>query len=376
MRCRVVLERVLKNRTNLSTINSQIMELNRKALAGSRGRGWSGDIQALHDPTVNSSGDWVFRVEIVYRTLQDRSTLDAKFPSIVDKLREGGKSNGFTNNSWVIVEPKELTSVREINVDPDIPTEENLEREPNINRIVTNEFDNIFDRQAQIRLALDSLNLAIDTHFQKRSHCLFFGPAGCGKTSIMEGLQTLIGEENIEYLHFFAPSMTRAGISELIMTANSVQPIIFLEELEKVAETELRWLLGVMDNVAPSLRRTNYRVGNQQRETKILVYATCNNIDLLRSLMSGALYSRFMNRIYCPPPSREILAQILAREIKEIPGGRMEWLEPALIFSHDECKNTDPRKIVSDCILGRDRLLTGEYQDDRRKTIDKNQKVE
>ena len=126
----------------------------------------------------------------------------------------------------------------------------------------------------------------------------------------------------------------------------------------------LRWLLGVMDTRG-EVRRTNYRVGNQARNVKMLVLATANDTNLLKSMMAGALFSRFSNRIYCPRPDREIMQRILEREVDSISGNR-DWIEPALKLGFDEFKITDPRDIVTIATCGGDRLLTGQYQYDYR----------
>jgi intein/homing endonuclease len=189
----------------------------------------------------------------------------------------------------------------------------------------------------------------------------------CGKTEIMKSTAAMIGEEGKSWLWFDATSMTKAGVIELVMESDTVPGVLFIEEIEKCPENDLRWLLGVMD-VRGQIRRTNYRVGNQAKNVRMVVIATANDINLLRTVMAGALYSRFQNKIYCAPPDRTIMEQILLREVKEIKGDE-RWIEPTLKFAVDKWGMDDPRDIITILSCGGDRLMTGKYQIDYEATM-------
>lgn len=189
----------------------------------------------------------------------------------------------------------------------------------------------------------------------------------CGKTEIMLATANMIGEEGKAWLWFDATSMTKAGVIELIMDSETVPGVLFIEEIEKCAENDLRWLLGVMDSRG-QIRRTNYRVGNQAKHVRMVVIATANDVKLLKTVMSGALYSRFQNKIYCAPPDRDIMRQIMEREISEI-NGKTEWIEPALKFAVDKWAMDDPRDVITILSCGRDRLMNGSYQKDYEATM-------
>ena len=193
----------------------------------------------------------------------------------------------------------------------------------------------------------------------------------CGKTETMLTFARLLGEENKAWLWFDATGTTRAGAIEMLMKAETVPPVLFVEEIEKTQESSLRWLLGVMDERG-EVRRTNYRVGNQVKAIKLCVVATCNNEKLLKEMDAGALYSRFANRVYCPEPTREVLRKILIREVSEMGGlddQRYGWVEAALEFGYDRLNVRDPRELINMVLCGRDRLLDGSYQQDFEETL-------
>jgi energy-coupling factor transporter ATP-binding protein EcfA2 len=234
-------------------------------------------------------------------------------------------------------------------------------------------FSRIYGREAQIRRLTDAVSLGRDTGWAKRKHTLFLGPPGCGKTETMLTFARLLGEEGKAWLWFDATGTTRAGAIEMLMRAPAVPPVLFVEEIEKTQESSLRWLLGVMDERG-EIRRTNYRVGNQVKAIKLCVVATCNNEQLLKGMDAGALYSRFANRVYCPEPTREVLAKILTREVSELSGTNWtdqhsRWVAKALEFGYDKLNGRDPRELINMVLCGRDRLLDGSYQKDFEETL-------
>src|SRR5262245_6544701 len=184
----------------------------------------------------------------------------------------------------------------------------------------------------------------------------------CGKTELCLTLANALGEEGESWLWFDATSTTKAGALEKLMKAPALPPVLFVEEIEKCQENALRWLLGVMDERG-EIRRTNYRVGNESRKAPLTLVATANNVTALEEMDSGAIYSRFGNRVYCLPPDREVVRKILNREISEI-GGNSSWAQAALKFGFDDLQIRDCREIQNILLCGRDRLLSGEYQKD------------
>jgi hypothetical protein len=65
----------------------------------------------------------------------------------------------------------------------------------------------------------------------------------------------------------------------------------------------------------------NAKIGREEAKTSLLVWATCNDEEVLRSFDRGSLWSRFAHRYYCPGPSRDLMWNILLREVSLMQDG-------------------------------------------------------
>jgi len=375
---KVVLERVTERRINLEKVKSQIQRIAGRSIKGSRGRGWSYTIKSILRPE-EKNGKWCHTVQLSFEPTTQRASVQEKLPEILEKLASTGATTAMQGRPWVIVEPAGYSNVAAKAVDDHA---EHLIRKKNadepkelgeINLVPSDEFDHIYDRQHQIARIFNSLELAKLTNFQKRTHCLLNGPPGCGKTEILEGFKRMLGESGEAYLSFDGSNMTRAGVVEELLSASHVPPILIIEEIEKCEEQHLRWLMSIMDKRG-EVRRTNYRVGTQAKNVRMVVLATANNVELLERYMGGAIASRFDAKIYCPRPSEDVMRQILLREIKGIDpsnvDGNPEWVEGTIEFLYDKWGITDPRSLISFCTGGRDKIITGVAQQEWEATLD------
>lgn len=222
-------------------------------------------------------------------------------------------------------------------------------------------FSRIYDRDAQIREVMESIRTAKETGMQVRNHVLLYGPPGCGKSEIMGAVATALGDRAVRRLD--ATAMTGAGAQEILLGA-AVPAIIAIEEAEKLPQADLRWLLSVMDGRA-EVRKTTVRTGAVARECRCLVMATVNDVEKFRGFLAGALYSRFSVPVYCPAPDRALLRRILTRELERIPGGRPEWIDPAIDYAVSVEGTYQVRRIVAIMTNARDRLLDGSFQASR-----------
>lgn len=370
---KIVVERILSKRLDVEQVRSQLKDCAATALKSNRGHGWTFSSPHIKEPEQMRDGNWLYRQAITFKTTSNRASLDEKWPAIVHRFAEAGCAGSLKNSPWKVVDPPGFEGVAAEAVVEAVKAKTRKAQSEedkslgDVNLTPTNEFDRIYGRQPQINRIMDALGLAKRTDWLKRHHSLLDGLPGSGKSEIMKAFSKMLGEENQAYLWFDATSMTKAGAIEEIIESEYVPPVLFIEEIEKCEELALRWLLGIMD-VRGEIRRTNYRVGNQAKNVRMVVIATANDVRLLQGVMSGALYSRFQNNIYCPSPDRVIMQQILEREVKEINGER-KWIEPALQFGFDKWGITDPRSIITICTCGADRLLTGDYQKDYEATM-------
>lgn len=230
-------------------------------------------------------------------------------------------------------------------------------------------FSHIYGLDAQIRLALDSVEVAIDTEGSKCAHVVLYGKAGGAKTTLMRAI--------FEYVQGFIPkdqevractsintdSATAAGIQNSFMqrwsTVTGIPPIIGFEEAEKVPDTLWRCMLGALDDRQTMMKVTARRTS--VTKTRMLGIATVNDFTVFSNFCGGAINSRFSNKLEVPRPSLPIMHKILMREI-EANDWNEEYADAALAIAA-ELDTDDPREIIQ-FLNGRDRLLDGSYLND------------
>lgn len=221
-------------------------------------------------------------------------------------------------------------------------------------------FSHLFGLDAQIVRLRRAIEAGIMTDWERREHCVLYGPPGCGKSDVSQSLKRALGENAV--MEYDATATTAAGAIKDLTEREILPRIIIIEEIEKAPEQAMTFLLGLMD-LRASIRKTTARNSNSViRDTKLFAIATVNNTELFQKLQAGALASRFSNRIKFNRPSREQLAMILRREIEKMgDDGDMAWIDPTLDYCEGKEIN-DPRRVTSVCLCGREMLLTGEYQ--------------
>lgn len=220
-------------------------------------------------------------------------------------------------------------------------------------------FSKLYERNAQISVVLSAIGAAKDTRFEHRFHTVLWGPPGCGKTTITQGITDMVGEANV--LKFDGPSSTKAGMEEFFLEGDDINPkVMIFEELEKADPEIHKVLLGMLDGRG-EIRKTTGTDGQRQKDVRVLCIATVNNKALFDKVQAGSLSSRFTHKVFCPSPSRKCLESILSREIEKVKGNPA-WIGPALDHVMGVEGSTDPRRALGVCLSGRDRLLDGSYQ--------------
>lgn len=212
-------------------------------------------------------------------------------------------------------------------------------------------FGRIYEREPHIRTIYSALQTAHRTKFEKRRHVLMYGQPAAAKSEIFTAFQGWLNSgEATHVLSLDATTTTKAGLERLLLEKSQdglLEPILYLEEIEKHDIKTLLSLLGVMDSRG-TIQRTNARVGNISAECKIVIWATCNDASKLRNFEGSALWSRFNKRLYCARPGEEIMLKILHREASEM-GIKPPSLvyESILRFGFDELLTNDPREFIA-----------------------------
>lgn len=220
-------------------------------------------------------------------------------------------------------------------------------------------FDDLYGLDPAITRVQRSLELAIMTDFTDRKNCVLVGPPGCGKSAICARLKEALGEDAV--LEYDATQMTAAGVVKDLSEREILPRVVVIEEMEKAPGKALDVFLAILDTRG-EIRKTTARA-NIQRETKLWAVATVNNWALFKSLASGAIASRFTEKVGFRRPNREQCASILARELQKLgKRGDKRWIEATLQYAYDGKGKTDPRELTSIMLTGREMLLTGEYQ--------------
>jgi len=377
MQFTVVLNRSVDRRPNEETVKDGIQKLATAATRGSKGACWTYSIARSAEPVLNEFGLWVYTRKLTFtKQGNNKSATQRQWDAICRSLIQSAQSGPFKTRPWIITGENSAELYRQLTDEgrvapiasdgepvPDksgVKTIKSIKNFGEINTDPGDHFDHIYGREHQIRIVQSALEAAKSSNFSNRFHCVLQGPPGCAKSDILKSVGKMLGKENEAFMMLDATSTTEAGAQKILLNSDYIPPVLIIEEIEKTDEKSLRWMLGILDHRA-EIRKTNFNIGHNARNVKMLCLATVNNIQLFRKVMSGALYSRFAHSIYCPRPDRELMKRILEREVFKIKGN-VEWIEPTLKFCMDEQGINDPRKIIPVCLCGMDNLLDGSYQ--------------
>lgn len=235
-------------------------------------------------------------------------------------------------------------------------------------------FKGIYDRESHLRIINDSVVNAVKTNFNDRQHVLLYGMPAVAKTVLVKRFKSMYEDgSDIERVAIINSTTTsRAGLENWLLekSKDKILPeIIFFDEIEKQPETNIYCLLSVMDEIG-LIMKTNSRIGRQQEIAKPLIISSCNDEQRLKSIMSGALWSRFAFKLFCPRPNRDLMHQILINQLmdRKEKGEQvnLKWADIVIEYAFDKRKETDPR-FVKALLAGRERLEDGSFINDLEK---------
>lgn len=291
---KLVVERRVRKFLDVGTVKEQLQKFASQSLKSGRGAGWTFDVPTrIPAPRKDEiSGDLIYTIIVRFKTTKNRQSVLDKWPAICQRFAESACAGQLRASPWKIIDPIGYSRVAAVASESHEKAEtikvkaEEPKELGTVNLTPGRNFNHIYGRRAQINRILSALKLAERTNWNKRTHSVLDGEPGCGKTEIMLSFSKMLGKEGRAWQWFDATSMTKAGALEQLMRSDVVPPVLFIEEIEKCEESALRWLLGVMD-MRGIVRRTNYRVGNEAKNVRMVVIATANDVRVLKAMMSG-----------------------------------------------------------------------------------------
>jgi hypothetical protein len=359
-------QRSLRDKVITGNMTALAASINTKSL---NVRGWNvdedvreynGEVASFRQLPGNENAEYIYEMYVAisfYREDGKKPGLN-EFESILRTLHNRAGQPAF--GKWALASVDGNTYIAPGD-DDDISANVNADligyADVNIPEGWDSNFAHLFGRDAHVARIRMALEAAIMSHWSNRFHCALIGPPGCGKSDICGSLKRALGEDAV--MEFDATATTAAGAIKELAEREILPRVLVVEEIEKADEKSLAFLLALCD-LRGEIRKTTARA-TIQRDTKLLVIATVNNVELFQKLQAGALASRFANKIGFSRPSREQLAMILEREVSKIDGDS-RWIKPALDYC-EERDITDPRQVIALCLCGRDMLITGEYQE-------------
>lgn len=368
----ILLEKVSQNKLNDDKVSEQLTYI-KHAVSRNKQAKLRGSVRNVHGPE-DIGKEYRYSAELIIKKVGETRTeerLIDQFDNCRKVVATAASSQGWHLTGETIHSKSADTLVEAKNAQM-VNWQQNLDlKVPELTDEASKQYlGRLFERESQIHIIHHSVLTASRTRMEKRRHGVLYGPAGCAKSELLSSLKEFYGGDKA-VLELDATTCTKAGLERLILKLAGegvLPPILFIEEIEKQNQDTLHCMLQIMDSRG-RIERTLAFAGKNSQQAKVLVWGTCNNEKILQGFMHGALWSRFCHRVYCPRPTRELMAKILLREIKEM-DGKEEWIQPALKFCFDELKTNDPR-VACALLDGGDDLLSGKYLAYWREVLDK-----
>lgn len=386
---KIVLERRTINRLNPEITQRKLRTL-AKLAEQNPGLGFTATISKFREPvrqfdaeTLDEAYVYNSRISVVNSRTIDATTLDATFRRhVLEPIQKQAAIDGWTIQIDNIFPVKLVNGAGVIGNFPDNPSTTStnasesrpmFELPPLDEFIYSQFFSGVYEREPHIRMIYDSIGAYLKSDGEQRSHVLLEGKPACCKSILLERFKNFLehdvpeGTERVAFID--GPTMSKAGLENWLMqlAANNKLPdVLCIEEIEKQNMDNLLTLLSVMGS--GYIMKTNARIGRMKQLAKCVVWATCNDIQLLKRFRDGALWSRFTHKLRCRRPSRELMTKIVHDKVSKS-NGDIRWADAALEFAYEGMTKAhgqpmvDPRAILG-LLDGGNRLLDGSYQAD------------
>jgi AAA domain (dynein-related subfamily) len=363
-------KRALRDSVIEGNFTSLMASVNNKSLAQ---KGWSIDPDPTAErwfgqfDTPNPNFNFEYRVRVQVENRNDKGvTPNAR--ELASILRElGTKSEKAAYGSWTLTE---VDGEPYILPAPDAETSASFTdamigyADVEIPEDFEENFGHLFGLDAHVARIKRSIIAGQMSEWKNRFHLVLQGDPGCGKSDVCQSLKRALGNDAV--MEYDATATTGAGAIRDLSEREILPRVLIVEEIEKADSAALAFLLGVMD-LRGEIRKTTFK-GKIERETKLLVIATVNNVAMFEGIAAGALASRFANKVHFKRPSRDMLSMILTREVAKVEGDA-RWITPTLDYC-DARNITDPRQVIALCLCGMDGWLTGEYAKELEETAE------
>lgn len=388
MRWEIALERRTRNRLNADITQRKLRSM-AKLFEQNKSLGFTGTAAKLKDPekvTDPESREEVYSYHAKIRVEREVSqaesdTVNKQFEYCLDLLNKQATLDGWCVSKRIVVTDDfpaisgdgsyKLPLIGDVEEEADSrPPIEIPELDENAYRQF---FGGVYEREAHIRMIHDSMLMYQRSKGERRSHVLLEGGPATAKTTLFERFKIFYEHglpDDLERVAFIdGPTMSKAGLENWMMqmaVSNKLPEVVCVEEIEKQNMDNLLTLLSVMGS--GYIMKTNARIGRMKQLAKCVIWATCNDKQLLKGFRNGALWSRFTHKLHCKSPTRELMEKIV-RDMCIKCGGDLRWVKPIIRFAYEEVIQatgvpmTDPREVLG-LLDGGDRLLDGSYQQD------------
>lgn len=219
-------------------------------------------------------------------------------------------------------------------------------------------FSHLYGLDAQISRVKRAIAATIRSDFNSRYNVVLVGDPGCGKSDIADSVGRALASDDAESVwRLDATATTAAGTIKAISELETLPQVVLFEEAEKASEKVTEPWLGILDQRG-EVRKVTAR-SDIQRSARMMVISTVNDYEKFCAMNAGALASRHTVTIWFQRPSREVLAQILTREVQKVHGD-FDWIAPTLDYCEDH-DISDPRAVIAHCMTGAEGWLDGSY---------------